>query len=99
MAQDIHVTSDVIRQLGKDLVEDAAPPFDPVARQVAEAVAEAPGFGSLGFALQGAYDSAQGYLADHVAAGKGQLGTFRDRLDGIAATWEQAEPANQVMYR
>ena len=99
MAQDIHVTSNAIRQLGKDLVEDAAPAFDPVARQVAEAVIEGPGFGLLGFALQGAYDSAQGYLADYVAAGKGQLSTFRDKLDGIATTWEQAESTNQVMYR
>jgi hypothetical protein len=99
MAQDIHVTSNAIRQLGKDLVEDAAPAFDPVAQRVAAAMIESPGFGLLGFALQGAYDSAQGYLADYVKAGKDQLSTFRDKLDGIATTWEQAESTNQVMYR
>ncbi|GAA1536755.1 hypothetical protein GCM10009827_064240 [Dactylosporangium maewongense] len=99
MAQDIHVTSNAIRQLGKDLVEDVAPAFDPVARQVAEAVIESPGFGLVGFPLQHAYEQAQAYLADYVKAGRDQLGTFRGKLDGIATTWEQAESTNQVMYR
>ncbi|WP_238006631.1 hypothetical protein KZZ52_46785 [Dactylosporangium sp. AC04546] len=99
MAQDKHVTSAAIRQLGKDLVEDAGVAYDPLMREVAAAKVDPPGFGMLGFMLQQAFDEAKQYAVDYAQAGKDQLGAYRTALDGIAGQWEQAETANQVMYR
>lgn len=99
MAIDVHVCSKAIRQLGKDLVEDVKPAYDPAVADLTEAAISYPAFGVLGFLLDTAYDEVRDYAIKYTNAGKDQLDEFRSSLEVIAAQWENAENNNQVMFK
>ncbi|MFG1704808.1 hypothetical protein ACFLIM_16605 [Nonomuraea sp. M3C6] len=99
MAQDIHVTSQTIADIQRNLHEKVIPSLERLKTSVDSTDVPFPGFGSLGFVLIGKYDGVRddvkGYTQDAIDA----VSKWIDDLETVKKNWRAAEDASTVVYQ
>ncbi|MER7207263.1 hypothetical protein [Streptosporangium sp. NPDC000239] len=98
MSQNIHVTSTCIANIQRNLNERVVPAFEDLKTKIDETNVDSPGFGLLGLAFGGAYESTQRDVKKSVEDATAAINAWVGALETIKQNWRDAEDASKVTY-